>query len=94
MYANYPALNTHNESDEQYVVQKPMWNVVRTLNKTKLCSKYQKKVEYKTYREEYHLALRNLYFIEAKPTILNMFFVFLCLCVYVMSADLISVTHL
>lgn len=51
MYANYPAVNIHNESDEQYVVQKPMWNVVRTLNKTKLCSKYQKKVEYKTYRE-------------------------------------------
>lgn len=80
--------------DEQYIVQKPMWNVVRTINKTKLCSKCQRKVEYKIYREDYYLALRNLYFIELKLTILNIFFVFLCLCVYAMSAYLISTTHL
>lgn len=75
-------------SDELHVVQKPMCNVVRAINKTKLCSKYQRKVEYKIYREEHHLALRNLYFIELKPTVINIFFVFLCLCVYAMFAYL------
>lgn len=66
-------------NDEQYVVQKPMWNVVRALNK-KQCSKYQSKVEYKIYREEHCLALRKLYFIELKPT--NLYCSFLFLCVY------------
>lgn len=68
-------------SDERYVVQKPMWNVVGAINKTKLCSKYQRKVEYKIYREEYYLALRNLYFIEVKPTILNIFCLLMPVCV-------------